>query len=740
MLAARLGLRSLLRAPPRRVSLPERLENIPKTGLPLHAAVRIRWNENQIPFVEAEHDRDLAVALGIVHGHLRLAQVEMMRRLAQGRTAEILGPAAIEMDTMLRTLDFARAVPGIVASLPDETQTWLEGFVDGLNAVVERAPKLPFEFSLFGFRPEPWTVADVLTVGRIAAADFTWRVWVRLLRLRGRPDWVRLWQRLLRDEAAPVPAFAGSTGSDHRAIELLLGALGRSGSNSLAISARRSATGAALLSSDPHLSFVLPNLWFIVGCRSPSYHLVGMTIPGLPVIAFGRNPWIGWGGTSLHAASSELYEVTDLHERSSTVRRERLQVRWWPDTEVSVRDTEYGPILTDRPMLRAPDGRHVAMHWIGHTPSDEITAMLGVNRARNWDEFSRAIDGFAIPAQNMIYADARGHVGQAMAAKLPRRPLEPPADLFVAPETRRHWESFVSAKDLPAALDPEQGFAASANNRPAAGTVVPVGFFFSPDDRIRRIRSLLDGSEPVTLDRLKGLHQDVGMPSALGLRDALLALPRPGPGDATAERFLEVLAAWHGGYEIDSRGALAFELLVYHFARELHGDEALEIYSSSWDPWALLREDMAREEPAALTGAAERAIGRAAERWARYGAWGDMHRLRLGHLLGSMPILGRRYRLADVPVAGSNETLMKTAHGFSAERHAAKFGANARHISDFSDPDANYFVLLGGQDGWVGSTTFCDQFDPWRRGDYIQVPLSPEKVAELFPIETVLTP
>ncbi len=739
LLTARLGLNALLRTP-RRVTLPERLGNLPTHDLPLRAPVRIRWNEHQVPFIEAGHDRDLAVALGMVHAHLRLAQLETMRRLATGRIAEVLGPAAVEVDATVRTLHLTRAVPEMLTRLPEPTRDWLQGFADGLNVMIDRAPVLPHEFAVHRLRPERWTVADLLALGRLAAADFTWRVWVRLLRLRGRPDWLRLWQRLMADEGVPVPSFAGGAGASVDMVETWLGAFGRPGSNSLAVAARRSATGGALLASDPHLSFVLPNLWLIAGYRSPSYHLVGMMIPGVPVMAFGRNPWIGWGGTSLHAASSELFDVTDLPESAIIPRRETIKVRWWADREIVCRDTEYGPVVSETPLLRAPD-RRLALHWVGHTPTDEITAMLAVNRARNWDEFSRAIDGFAIPAQNMIYADTRGRVGQAMAAKLPRRPGRPPPDLFVAPEARRHWESFVTAKDLPSLLDPERGFVASANNRPAAATAAPVGFFFSPDDRVRRIAALLGGHEAITPERLAALHRDVTLPSALELRDALLALAKPDTAaGAQRGRLFAALRAWNGSYEIESAGALAFELLVYHFAHALHGDEDLAIYSASWDPWALLRADLRTVAPQALAAALERATERAAEGLARLGAWGDAHRLRLGHAFGTVPGIGRRYRYVDVPVGGSNESLMKTAHGFSGDRHAARFGANARHISDFADPDANFFVLLGGQDGWLGSTTFLDQFPLWRRSQYIQVPLSPETVRERFPHETVLTP
>ena len=76
---------------------------------------------------------------------------------------------------------------------------------------------------------------------------------------------------------------------------------------------------------------------------------------------------------------------------------------------------------------------------------------------------------------------------------------------------------------------------------------------------------------------------------------------------------------------------------------------------------------------------------------------------------------------------------MKTAHNTTAERHGVTYGSNARHISDMSDPDANWFVLLGGQDGWFNSSTMMDQWALWRSGDYVRVPLTPSEVRATFP-------
>ena len=115
-----------------------------------------------------------------------------------------------------------------------------------------------------------------------------------------------------------------------------------------------------------------------------------------------------------------------------------------------------------------------------------------------------------------------------------------------------------------------------------------------------------------------------------------------------------------------------------------------------------------------------------------------MHRLGLDHPLSLLPLVGGRFRFTDVPVGGGNDTLMKTAHHTGADRHFVDYGSNARHISDMSDPDRNYFVLLGGQDGHIGSTTFLDQTELWLEGAYIELPLRIETVRERFPYRTEL--
>ncbi len=134
------------------------------------------------------------------------------------------------------------------------------------------------------------------------------------------------------------------------------------------------------------------------------------------------------------------------------------------------------------------------------------------------------------------------------------------------------------------------------------------------------------------------------------------------------------------------------------------------------------------------------AASEAAETITEFGTWGQMHRLQLRHPLANAPLIGSRYVFGDVPGAGSNETVMKSAHNPTDERHPAFYGSQARQISDMSDPDENHFVILGGQDGWLNAEGFTDQLDLWQRGAYIRMPLTRAAVVAEFPTVITLQP
>lgn len=740
---------ALLRPLPEETSVDERLKAFPTTGLPLQGQVQVRWDDHQIPFIEAEHDDDAAFALGLVHAHLRLGQMAMYRKIAQGRIAEMGGPLAADIDHGLRILDFGKAAAETEAGMSPEARRWMERFVEGVNLYQDRLEVLPYEYRALGLEREPWTVQDLLAFGRLSGTDVTWLVWFNLLQLRQRDDWPELWARLIDTGGRSQPSFAmGAGGGDLAAI---LETVARSGSNSIAIAPERTTTGGAIIASDPHLGLNLPNTWILAGLKSPSYHVVGMMVPGLPVFAIGRNADIAWGGTNMRSAASDLVDLSAVARSEISERRETIRVRGWLDREIVVRESRWGPVISDAPQFEDLGLPPLALRWTGHRPSDEISAMLAVSRAGSFDEFRQAFADFSLPAQNMIYADARGNIGQLMAVQLPARGDGAPADMLTPPQASdAAWSRILGSLELPFAYNPEKGFLASANNRPTDAADIRIGYFFSPSDRVTRMAELVEAGGGMSLEGAQALQQDVAMPSSMVLRDAFLAAlgaagidPRAAGLSAEESATLELMAGWDGRYDQASRGAVTFEIfraeLTTAFYKQTLGEDDWQAFADVGDIRTLLAADLAEADPAALRPLLRQSLAAAAGKTRDFAGWGGMHRLMLRHPLAFLPLIGGRFAFADLPAAGSSETLMKTAHGLTSERHRVRYGSNSRHVSDMTDPDRNLFVLLGGQDGWLNSSTFLDQVPLWRDGEYIELPLRLETVRERFPRTMTLT-
>lgn len=739
---------SLLTPLPETASLDERLKRFPTRDLPISAPISIRWNERQVPYVEAASDEDLGFGLGLVHAHLRLAQMSLLRRIVQGRLAESAGPIAIDIDHSLRILNFGRGAAKFEAEMPAETRAFVSAFVRGINHYQDNLAEddLPHEFAVLRIKREPWTIKDVLSIGRIAGTDINWLVYVSLLKLRERPDFAELHRRILKTGGESMTSF--NSADQAGLLKQLLSSAARTGSNALVVSGARSASGAALLASDPHLGIQMPNLWLLAGVKSPSYNSVGFMIPGVPIVALGRNPSIAWGGTNMRAASSDLFDVSKLPAGAITTRTERIRVRWWFTREVKVRETEHGPVISDAPLLGWGRKPPFALRWIGHERGDEITAMLKAQRAKTWPEFRAAFETFAVSAQNMVYADRAGNIGQVMATMLPIRPRPVPPDLILDPaDPQSQWNTIANALQLPFTFNPKAGFLASANNKPTT-TPFPVGYVFSADDRMIRMNALMAAKPKLDLDDLKAQQLDVYVASAVQLRDlylAAVARTKADEGaDAKTRRVLDLLKRWDGHYRAEAQEPVAFELFHNRFQQSYYvrryGAEAASTMFSIAAMPRLLAEDLPSIPPDLLAALVKESLAAAAAKLDEFKSWGEMHRLGLAHPLAFAPLLGGRYRFGDLPAGGSTEALMKTAHSSTDERHYTRYGQQARFMSDLADADANYFVLLGGQDGWLGSTTALDQIDLWQKGDYIQMPLRPETVRARFARRMELSP
>jgi penicillin amidase len=727
----------------------DRLSVFPTTGLDTRGALSIRWDDHMVPMIEAEKDEDVPYALGLIHAHLRMNQLELMRRLSQGRVSEMAGPLTVDYDHLIRILNFGKSTSATIAAMPLETLQWAERFLKGLNQYIQRDPShVPPDLRALGIdRLEPWTLEELVTAWKFASLDVNWLVYFPYLQLVNKPEFAKAWKSLIDVGNQSVPS------------SLSMFDFTKTGSNSIVIGKAKSKSGHGMIANDPHLGLTIPNLWFLVGYKSPSYRAIGLMIPSLPAIVVGRNTDIAWGGTNMWGVSTHLFQLSEDQVARAEKRTETIKVRDWLNREVTIRTTEWGPVISDSAVF-GHKLKPTSLKWVGHEVSDELTSFLKANRAQSALEFRQAFATYAVSAQNLLVADHEGNIGHVLAIRKPLRPDPTNKDLLQP--TNNNWIGFKNPTELPFVYNPKSGYIASANNKPV-DSENDLGWFYQSSDRVRRWQSLADASAESSVDTqtLKTWQRDTFSESSLNIVETLVSkisdLKRASAAKAssterddlkiaTIERnsLWLALTQWNGFYSAESNGPVAFECLMSVMLPKLlkqdfKDRDILELLarSASWKSLAIdqLSQLDAHKTVELINGS----IAQAEAHFRRHATWGDMHRVTVAHFLSNLPLIGARYKFDEFGIDGGSDTLFKTATPLNGEKATSSFGTNARHISDLASLDENYFVLFGGQDGWLKSKQTFDQVALWRSGNYLQLPLSDEKIPLVFKRELKLT-
>ena len=732
-------------------TLDQRFESVSDSTAPISAPVTIRWNQHAVPYVQAANTRDLAFGVGMVHAHLRLGQMTVMKMVAQGRLSELAGPVpqVATIDHALRMMNLCGSGEKSLATMRNEGRDWIRHFTLGINWYIERTNKPTSEHKALNIELEPMSERDVMCIARLVSADLTWPVYFKFLKLAEQSGWEEAFD-YMRDKRlsdsvsieAKDSAISTSSKSSQTAKETieqltqLLTQFSKSGSNSLAIHHSRSATGSALIANDPHVGLILPNFWLLIGMQSPEFNTVGLTIPGVPVIGVGRNPTIAWGGTNMRAISSHLIDVSDLPKDQITTRTEIIKRRGWWSTERTIRETRFGPILTDLALFDQEEQPYTAaLDWVGRQGSDEISAFLDASRARNWAEFREAFESYQVSAFNILYADHDGNIGMVPAYGQPVL-SQPDKTLDLVKSANNQILGIRSPLEQQNPFNPVKGYIASANNKPFAHPDIPYAYAFSNNDRFERLSLLAESTPAVTLEHLKQWQRDTFSDGSNQIRLVLLKrVPLDQVNDR--EEIYQAILEWDGYYRSDSRGAVAFEGIMAAawdaYLQQPEHSEVMREYltgDENWKPvikqWLI---ELPQETLAALVGDW---VKQAAKETDRKSVWGDIQRQPQTPALGMVPYVGNRYRLPDYPAEGGNDTLYKSVHKLGTAKQEVYYGSSARHISDLSSPDENYFVLHGGQDGWLKGPNMNDQTELWRNGEYIRMPLSKEAIEHDF--------
>jgi penicillin amidase len=690
-------------------------------GLPpvlagLSEPVRVDLDDRGVPTIRAANLRDAFRVQGYFAARERLFQMEVLRRMAQGRLAELFGASALPLDRIHRTYGFAGVARAAFQRLPRDEREDLEAYAGGVNAFIrERPGRWGLEFQLLGTVPDPWTPEDSLEGLLILNEDLSasWRQELRTSALAGLPAAVRRFLQpsvsardlLVVPDAAPAPApdafaaFPPGEGA-RAALEGLPPEAGDRpedvGSNNWVVAGWRSRSGMPILANDPHLGLDEPSIWLPVRIACQGRWWQGAALPFAPGIIIGESDRIAWGFTNLGTDVQDLYREPPVRERT-----ELLRIRGGGTETFRVAEGRHGPQVA----------RGLSLRWTALDPDLVRLPARRILEARDWAGFNLAMDAFPGPAQNAVYADRDGHIGWRATGLVPlRAPGEDGSRILDGGDPRNDWRGFVPLNEMPRVLDPPQGFIATANQR-TIGTSFPhpVATRWAQPWRARRIAELIQAGGRLDRDAMERIQLDVVSREHQGFLDA--AAPFLDPADR--ERF----RGWDGAATREStrfteadRFLTAFqERLLEELTRDrvtearwafrgLDAETALRAPQDAWDALGLgPKGDLVR---AAWVQAHA----------SRPGPWGPSNPLAMHHPLGRG---GRLLSWIFDPPQG----LPQAGHRHTVRVADAAFGQSLRLVADLGDPEAATLVIATGESGHLGSSHRMDQMKAWREGD-----------------------
>jgi penicillin amidase len=747
----------------------------------LEGEVTVVYDDRRVPHIYASSTADAYRAQGWVVARDRLFQLEVQARATAGTLTELAGDRALTADRSSRGLGLAWAADRDWARLAErpELAGVLEAYADGVNAYIGSLSRSewPLEYHLLGAQPMVWRAVHTLyllkrmgwtlaysstefrkaavagLVGQEAADALIpinspiqepiephrgTRVLTREIPPPGEPD-AHPTARVatLDDIAGPMELSRIDDG-------------GLLGSNNWAVGPSRSATGRPILAGDPHLELTLPSIWYEAHLVVPGeLDVYGVTLAGTPGIVVGFNRDIAWTFTNTgHDALDHYRERLDDREAPE---RYMLDGTW---RELELRAEEYfGPagelLLTDtiyhthRGPVRFVNDEPMSLRWTVLDGQGEVDALLGTNRAGSVEEWLEATAGYQAPTQNGLVADRHGSIAIRSQGVYPIRPENTTGDwAYDGTTSASDWVGRLDR--VPFAIDPEQGYLASANQQPvdpeAYGAFIG-GDWPSPW-RALTINGLLRAKERHSADDFvsyqthpSSARAEYFAPAFVEAAQAVLAGLDDG---ATLGEAAGIIGSWDVRYDRENTGTVLFEAAMAELEERLwdeleDGDGRRVATPSTQVTWALLRQpaspwwddlstDLVETRDVILAQSLEAAYTRLRAELGGDGRpgwrWGDHRFARLRHLLG-IPALSR----AGLSIQGG-PGLLNPSSG------AGGHGASWRMVVELGDDVRARATYPGGQSGNPVSSSYTDRLDAWVAGelDDLRYPASIESL------------
>jgi len=722
----------------------------------LRDVVTVVWDERQVPHVFAANSYDVYFAQGYLTARHRLWQMEFQTHVAAGRVSEIVGAKAIEYDRLQRRRGMLMGAEQTLKMMRDdpESQIILQAYANGVNTWIDQLTPatLPLEYKLLNYEPEVWSTLKTALLLKYMVWDLTGRnseMDLSIIRAALGADFVKAfypdhtpltdpvipagkpwrWDPLIPDE--PAPDFEPQFVKELRAHE----PDPDNGSNNWAVSGKKTRSGSPILANDPHLGLKLPSIWYEIQLNTPEMNVYGVSLPGSPAIIIGFNENIAWGLTN---AASDVMDWFEIEFKDASY-SEYLYMGEWVKAEHRIEEivvnggqtvmdtiplTRFGPLVKyGEHQLENGHPVGLAMRWIAHDASDEMSAIHSINLASNSEEFFEALDRFDAPGQNFVFAAADGEIAIRHNGKFPLRAQDQGKFVRAGRDTTGEWRQFIPTEQLPVISNPWRGFVSSANQNPV-GKKYPyyMGWEYDDYERGSRINEQLSDLDQISLEEMQRLQMDNFNKQAEKMLPFLLAQLN----DVTPEQeeIINELKKWDYFSDPDSPQAWVYKQWWLHLERAIWDDD-LDLFGE-------IRERPPRSVTARLLRDNSRLVYyddiNTPEREDRQAIINRAFKTAVNQLMEDLGPYGESWALGQargtdinhlLSVKGLGRPGLRTGGGVGIVNATKKtHGPSWRMVVELGDEPRARGVYPGGQSGNPGSAFYDNAINDWVSGNY----------------------
>ena len=735
--------------------------------------VTVHFDENGVPHINAETQKDAYTALGYVHAQDRLWQMELIRRIAPGRLSEIFGDKLVETDVFFAGLGLVEDANESIAKIDINSEAYklTIAYLDGVNQFVEEGAT-PIEYNLIGLEKTKFTVNDVYNVFgymsfSFAIAQKTDPLLQEIKEKLGDNYLAELEipiysnTALLKSEKNPIvkASFAKAMTAMYEQLPISPFI----GSNSWVIAADKTKNGKVIFANDPHIGFSQPSVWYQSHIKTPDYEMYGYSLALTPFPLLGHNRDYAYGLTMFENDDVDFYieknNPENLNEYETptgfstykTVQK-TIKIKGAPDTTFTVKISRHGPIMNNL-LKQIDDQRPIAMQWIYKKTDNQILDVgYQISHAKSLHDFKEGAKLLHAPGLNMMYGDAKDNIAWIASGKLYKYRDSINTKLYLdGASGKDEILSYVDFEDNPQSINPASNYVYSSNNQPdtIAGVLYP-GYYL-PEDRGQRIEQLLEVKNDWTQEDVQQMIFDVTSPVVPKVIANLVVSLKTENFTTNEQEALQNLKDWNGEYKKEDTAPTIYNRFLYEFLEGTFKDELGESFPMFMQTPLMKKmiavqakktvsvwfDDVTTEPKETKSDIVQRSfinaisflenqLGDTVSLW----SWSKVISVEHGHALAAGgETLRKIFNVGPFSMDGGNEVINNQLFTLNETGiYKVKAGPSTRRVIDFSNIENSVSILPTGQSGNIFSKHYKDQAQKYVNGEFVKTMLNKDEI------------